>query len=85
MGGTELEVKLDTSQNAVSWLKLATQDEQGVSTFAQQLSLVSKGGDNNAGGVSAGGGGKQGPLKDDYLLSDSSIVALRVVFFSSFG
>jgi hypothetical protein len=46
MGGTELEVKLDESQNAAGYLKLAIQDEQGVSSFAQQLFLVSK---NNSG------------------------------------
>jgi hypothetical protein len=49
MGGTELEVQLEESQNTVSWLKLAIQDEQGISTFTQQLFLVAKGGDNNAG------------------------------------
>jgi hypothetical protein len=42
MGGTELEVKLEESQNTVEWLKLAIQDEQGISTFTQQLFLVSK-------------------------------------------
>ena len=51
MGGTELEVNFDESQNTVEWLKLAIQDEQGISTFTQQLFLVSKkSGDNNAGG-----------------------------------
>jgi hypothetical protein len=82
MGGTELEMTLDESQNTVKWLKLAIQDEQGISTFTQQLFLVvlseKKGGDNNAAGASGGAGGKQEPLKDDELVSDSSIVALCV-------
>ena len=81
MGGTELKVQLEESQNTVKWLKLAIQDEQGISTFTQQLFLVSKkSGDNNAGGVSGGAGAKQEPLKDDVLVSDSSIVALCVDF-----
>jgi len=81
MGGTELEVKLEESQNTVKWLKLAIQDEQGISTFTQQLFLVSKkSGDNNAAGASGGAGAKQEPLKDDALVSDSSIVALCVDF-----
>jgi hypothetical protein len=79
MGGTEMEVKLDESQNTVRWLKLAIQDEQGISVFTQQLFLVKKGGDNNA-GASGGAGAKQEPLKDDILVSDSSIVALCVDF-----
>ena len=33
MGGTELEVNFDESQNTVKWLKLAIQDEQGISIF----------------------------------------------------
>ena len=80
MGGTELEVKLEESQNTVEWLKLAIQDEQGISTFTQQLFLVSKGGENKAADASGGSGGKQEPLKDDALVSDSSIVALCVDF-----
>jgi hypothetical protein len=82
MGGTELEVKLDESQNTVKWLKLAIQDEQGISTFTQQLFLVSKksGDKDNGGGASGGAGAKQEPLKDDALVSDSSIVALCVDF-----
>ena len=40
MGGTELKVQLEESQNTVKWLKLAIQDEQGISTFAQQLFLA---------------------------------------------
>ena len=47
--------------------------------FTQQLFLVTKGGDNNA-GASGGAGAKQEPLKDDELVSDSSIVALCVDF-----
>jgi hypothetical protein len=80
MGGTELEVQLEESQNTVKWLKLAIQDEQGISTFTQQLFLVSKGGDDKAAGASGGAGSKQEPLKDDALVSDSSIVALCVDF-----
>ena len=81
MGGTELEVKLDENQNTVEWLKLAIQDEQGISTFTQQLFLVSKKGDkDHAGDASGGCGAKQEPLKDDELVSDSCIVALCVDF-----
>ena len=82
MGGTELEVKLEESQNTVERLKLAIQDEQGISTFTQQLFLVSKksGDKDNAAGASGGAGAKQEPLKDDALVSDSSIVALCVDF-----
>jgi hypothetical protein len=77
MGGTELEVKMEETKNTVKWLKLAIQDEQGISTFTQQLFLVSKKSDvNNAAGASGGAGAKQEPLKDDDLVSDSSIVAL---------
>ena len=86
MGGTELEVKLDESQNTVEWLKLAIQDEQGISTFTQQLFLVSKkSDDNNAAGTSGGAGAKQEPLKDDALVSDSSIVALCVDFSAAWN
>ena len=81
MGGAELEVKLEESQNTVKWLKLAIQDEQGISSFTQQLFLVSKKSDDNAaGGASGGAGAKQEPMKDDALVSDSSIVALCVDF-----
>jgi hypothetical protein len=81
MGGTELKVQLEESQNTVEWLKLAIQDEQGISTFTQQLFLVSKTGDkDNAAGASGGSGAKQEPLKDDALVSDSCIVALCVDF-----
>jgi hypothetical protein len=79
MGGTEVKVQLDQSRNTVKWLKLAIQDEQGISRFTQQLFLVSKGDNNNA-GASGGAGSKQKPLKDDDLVSDSSIVALCVDF-----
>ena len=81
MGGTELKVQLEEGKNEVKWLKLAIQDEQGISVFRQQLFLMSsKGGDNNAAGASGGAGAKQEPLKDDALVSDSSIVALCVDF-----
>jgi hypothetical protein len=80
MGGTELEVQMDDSDNSVRSLKQNIQDSQGISAFTQQLFLVSKGGDNNAAGASGGAGAKQEPLKDDTLVSDSSIVALCVDF-----
>ena len=65
----------------MKWLKLAIQDEQGISTFTQQLFLVSKTSDkDNAGDASGGSGAKQEPLKDDALVSDSCIVALCVDF-----
>jgi hypothetical protein len=82
MGGTELEVRLEESQNTVKCLKLAIQDEQGISIFTQQLFLVSKksGDKDNAGGASGGAGAKQEPMKDDALVSNSNIVALCVDF-----
>jgi hypothetical protein len=81
MGGTELEVKLEGGKSDVKCLKLAIQDKLGISIFTQQLFLVSKkSGDNNAGGASGGAGAKQEPMKDDALVSDSSIVALCVDF-----
>ena len=79
MEGTELEVKLDESQNTVKWLKLAIQDEQGISTFTQQLFLMSKSGDNADGG-SGGAGAQQDPLKDDDLVEESYVVALCIDF-----
>jgi hypothetical protein len=54
MGGTELKVQLEKSQNTVKWLKLAIQDEQGISIFTQQLFLVSKGDGDNAADASGG-------------------------------
>jgi hypothetical protein len=82
MGGTELEMELEEGKNTVKWLKLAIQDEQGISIFTQQLFLVSKksGDEDNAGGASGGAGAKQEPMKDDALVSDSCIVALCVDF-----
>jgi hypothetical protein len=80
MGGTELEVILEEGKNDVRCLKLAIQDEQGISTFTQQLFLVSKKSDKDNADASGGAGGKQEPLKDDELVSDSSIVALCVDF-----
>ena len=79
MGGTELGMKLEESRNTVKWLKLAIQDEQGISSFTQQLFLVSKkSGDKDNSEVSVGA--KQDPLKDDVLVGDSSILALCVDF-----
>jgi hypothetical protein len=80
MEGTELEMQLEESKNTVKCLKLAIQDEQGISTFTQQLFLVSKSKDNAAADAIAGAGVKQEPLKDEVLVSDSSIVALCVDF-----
>jgi hypothetical protein len=81
MGGTGLKVQLEESQNTVRCLKLAIEDKQGISRFTQQLFLASKSGDNDAaGGASGGAGGKQGPLKDDECVPDSSNVALCVDF-----
>jgi hypothetical protein len=40
MGGAEVKVQLDEKNNTVKRLKLAIQDEQGISTFTQQLFLV---------------------------------------------
>ena len=76
MGGTELEMTLDESQNTVKWLKLAIEDEQGISAFTQQLFLVSKSGDKNNASVES----KQEPLKDDALVADACTVALCVDF-----
>ena len=73
-------MKLEEGKNDLRLLKLAIQDEQGISTFTQQLFLVSKGGGDKAAGESGGAGAKQEPLKDDALVSDSSIVALCVDF-----
>ncbi len=80
MGGTELKVQLEESQNTVECLKLAIQDEQGISTFTQQLFLVSKKSGDKAADASGGAGAKQEPLKDDAFVSDSSIVSLCVDF-----
>ena len=76
MGGTELEMTLDESQNTVKWLKLAIEGEQGISAFTQQLFLVSKSGDKNNASVES----KQEPLKDDALVTDACTVALCVDF-----
>ena len=85
MGGTELKVQLEEGKNEVKWLKLAIQDEQGISIFTQQLFLVSKKSSDkdNAGGASGGAGSKQEPLKDGSLVSDSSIVACLCVDFTA--
>jgi hypothetical protein len=42
MGCADVKVKLGEGKNEVKWLKLAIQDEKGISTFTQQLFLVSK-------------------------------------------
>jgi hypothetical protein len=65
MGGTELEMNSDESQNTAEWPKPAIQDEQGLLAFTQQLFLVSMKGDDNAADddASAGAGAKQEPPK----------------------
>jgi hypothetical protein len=80
MGGTEMDVKLEESQNTVKWLKLAIQDEHGISSFTQQLFLLvsKKSGDKDNAEVSVEA--KQGPLKDDASIANSCIVASCVDF-----
>ena len=81
MGGTGLEVKLEEGKREVKWLKLAIQDDQGISTFTQQqLFLVSKSGDKAEADTSGGAEAKQEPMKDGALVRDSCIVALCIDF-----
>ena len=60
MGGTELEVKLDESDNTVGSLKQGICDGRGIAIFSQQLLLVSKGGDKAEANVEV----KQEPRAD---------------------
>ena len=67
MGGTEMEVKLDDRANSVSCLKQNILDGHGISTFSQQLFLVSKSSDKAEANVEA----KQEPMRDgEFLLVD---------------
>jgi hypothetical protein len=74
MGGTELEVTLDDSDNTVSRLKRCIQDAQGVACFTQQLFLASKGGDTTEVKDEA----MQEPLGDNELISVDCCVALYI-------
>jgi hypothetical protein len=78
MGGTETKVTLDDSDNTVMSLKQTILDEQGISSFSQQLFLVSKGDENNNAGAGGGAGAKQEPLGDDYLILVDCCVALCI-------
>jgi hypothetical protein len=74
MGGTELEVKLDDTANSVSCLKQRIQDGHGISTFSQQLFLVSKSSDKAEANVEV----KQEPMLDTELLLVDCCVALCI-------
>ena len=74
MGGTELEVKMDDTANSVSCLKQRIQDGHGISTFSQQLFLVSKSSDKAEAGVEA----KQEAMADNVLLVVDCCVALCI-------
>jgi hypothetical protein len=75
MGGTEMEVKMDDTDNTVRSLKRNIQDTQGISAFSQQLFLVSKkSGDKAEVAVEA----KQEPMGDTELLSVDCCVALCI-------
>jgi len=75
MGGTELEVKMDDSENSVHCLKQNIQDGHGIAAFSQQLFLVSKkGGDKAEANVEA----KQEPMGDGELLVIDCCVALCI-------
>ena len=75
MGGTEVEVKLEDSDNTVRSLKQNIQDSQGISSFSQQLFLVSKKGSDKAEEVVEA---KQEPMGDDQLLLVDCCVALCI-------
>jgi hypothetical protein len=74
MGGTEIKVKLEDSDNTVRSLKRNIQDSQGISAFSQQLFLVAKGGDKAEANVEA----KQEPMADNALLLIDCCVALCI-------
>jgi hypothetical protein len=74
MGGTELEVKLEDSDNTVRCLKQSIQDGHGIPTFSQQLLLVNNSSDKAKANVEA----KQEPLGDDELLLVDCCVALCI-------
>jgi len=75
MGGTEVEVKLEDSDNTVRSLKQNIQDSQGISSFSQQLFLVSKKGSDKADELAEA---KQEPMGDDQLLLVDCCVALCI-------
>ena len=75
MGGTEVEVKLEDSDNTVRSLKQNIQDSQGISSFSQQLFLVSKKGSDKAEEVVEA---KQEPMGDGQLLLVDCCVALCI-------
>ena len=75
MGGTEVEVKLEDSDNTVRSLKQNIQDSQGISSFSQQLFLVSKKGSDKAEEIVEV---KQGPMGDDQLIVGDCCVALCI-------
>ena len=75
MGGTEVEVKLEDSDNTVRSLKQNIQDSQGISSFSQQLFLVSKKGSDKAEEIVEA---KQEPMGDDQLLLVDCCVALCI-------
>jgi hypothetical protein len=74
MGGNELEVKLDDTANSVSCLKQRIQDGHGISSFSQQLFLVSKSSDKAEANVES----KQEPMRDGELLMGDCCVALCI-------
>jgi hypothetical protein len=67
-------VKLDDTDNTVRSLKGNIQDEQGISSFSQQLFLVAKGGDKAEANVEA----KQEPMADGQLLVVDCCMALCI-------
>ena len=75
MGGTETEVKLEDSDNTVRSLKQNIQDSQGISSFSQQLFLVSKKGSDKAEEIVEV---KQEPMGDGQLLLVDCCVALCI-------
>ena len=75
MGGTELEVKLEDTDNSVRSLKQNIQDSQGISSFSQQLFLVSKKGSDKAEEIVEV---KQEPMGDDQLIVGDCCVALCI-------
>jgi hypothetical protein len=80
MGGTETVMKVDDSDNTVRSLKQNIQDSQGISSFSQQLFLVSKS-SNKAeanGGAEASVEVRQEPMGDTELLVVDCCVALCV-------
>jgi hypothetical protein len=73
MGGTELEVRLDDTSNSAGFLKQSICDGHGISTFSQQLFIVSK-----SDKAEASDEVKQEPMADDQLLVVDCCVALCI-------